>query len=58
MTSKKCKIEWVAGQMTGLVHESWIYKPYVGKTVEAMNGQGTFRIIEVYDDKRADHKID
>lgn len=55
---KKCRIVWTEGPMAGLSHDSWIYNPAQGKIVNAMWGQGTFRIEEIYDDQRTGNRDD
>lgn len=54
MRPSKCKIEWIAGDLAGMINEVWVYNPAPGKIVKTNWGQDTFKIVEVYSQKERD----
>lgn len=51
MKSAKCIIEWLSGNMAGMRIECWVYNPRVGLVVEELWNRGSFKVIEILDNR-------
>lgn len=51
MNPSKCIIEWLSGSMAGTRIEAFVYNPRIGMVVEELWNRGSFKVIEILDNR-------
>ena len=48
MIKKKCKIQWISGNLKGIIMDEELYDPKRGQIVSPYGCSGKFKVIDVY----------